>query len=233
MAKIFKEGKDPHRITGLDARSLPEDYEFKSDKELDETRQHAKPLNFGLIYLMTPNGLKKYSKQNYGVELTDKQSHERYERFFRRFYNIPKWHDRSKEFLHKHGFLRTVFGRKRYLPKAWSEERKDQMQAERTGVNILIQGPSSDGTLLGGYNILKDERVKHDECSINLFLHDALVFEIAQDKIHNYLPIIKQHMENIPTEEFGFKLSVPLLIEAEVGDRLSDLEEVEICEQLT
>jgi DNA polymerase-1 len=229
MAKIFREGKDPHRITGLEMRNLPENYEFSSEKELKDTRQEAKSLNFGLIYLMTPNGLKKYAKQGYGVELTEREAHEKYEKFFRKFYNIPKWHERDKATLHKYGFLRTVFGRKRNLPKVWSEERKDQMQAERTGINTLIQGPSSDATLLGGYNILKDERVKHDECRINLFIHDALVFEIAQDKIHYYLPIIKHHMENIPTEEFGFRLSVPLVIEAEVGNRLSDLKEMKIC----
>ncbi len=231
MAKIFKEGKDPHRITGLEIRGLPEDYVFKTEKELKDTRQDSKPLSFGLIYLMSVFGLKRYAKQGYGIEYTDKQAQEKFDRFFRKYCNIPKWHENAKEFLHKYGFLRTVFGRKRNLPKVWSEERKIQMQAERTGINMLIQGPSSDATLLGGYNILKDERVKHDECKITLSIHDALIFEIAQNRINYYIPIIKYHMENIPTEEFGFKLTIPLIIEAEVGNRLSNLKEVEICEQ--
>lgn len=228
FAKIFKEGKDPHRITGLEIRGLPENYKFKSEKELKDTRQDSKPVSFGLIYLMSVFGLKRYAKQGYGIEYTDKQAQEKYDRFFRKYYNIPKWHEASKYLLHKNGYLRTVFGRKRTLPKIKSIDKKQQAQAERTGINTLIQGPSSDATLLGGYNLLNDPEVNPNELRIILFIHDAFVFEVAEDKVDHYLPIIKKHMENIPTDIFGFKLKVPLLIEGEVGDRLSELKSVDI-----
>ncbi len=225
LMRIFAEGKDPHRITGLWVRDLPEDYKFESEKELKMTRQNSKPLSFGLIYLMSWQGLKKYAKQGYGVEYTDKQAKDNVSKFFQKYNKIPIWHTKDRAFLAVHGYLRTDFGRKLVLPNIFSEEDAVRAMAERTGINGKIQSPSSDGTLLAGYEILKDKRVDKRHFKTILFIHDALVFAIAADKIDYYLPIIKEHMENIPTERFDFKMTVPLKIEAEIGDRMSDLQE--------
>jgi DNA polymerase-1 len=225
--RIFKAGKDPHIIRGLKIRGLPEDYEFKSKDELKETKQNAKAVNFGLIYLMTPNGLKRYSKQGYGVEISDKQAHINHRKFMTDHHPIPKWHDRCKSLLQKQGYLRTIFGRKRVLQNVFSTDDWKRMAAERTGINTLIQGPSSDATLLAGYTFIKDPRVKKDECQIVLFIHDALIPEIIDEKVDYYQKLLKEHMENIPTEKFGFKLSVPLETEGEVGQRLSEMQPIE------
>jgi len=114
------------------------------------------------------------------------------------------------------------------LPKIYSEDKWVREQAFRTGINFEIQGPSSDATLLGGLNLLRDKSIKREDCRIVLFIHDALIFEVKKDKLKEILPKIKYYMENIPTEQFGFKLKVPLEIEVEVGDNLSEMEEVKI-----
>ena len=226
--RIFKEGKDPHVITGLRVKGLPEDYQFKDKKERKQIRQASKPTNFGLIYGMMPPTLKSYSEINYGVKMTLKQAEEFREKWFSFYRQIPDWHRRSRRFLEKHGYLRSVFGRIRRLPKIYSEDKWVREQAFRTGINFEIQGPSSDATLLGGLNLLKDKSIKRGDCRIVLFIHDALIFEVKKDKLKEILPKIKYYMENIPTEQFGFKLKVPLEIEVEVGDNLSEMEEVKI-----
>lgn len=229
MISIFKQGEDPHKIVGLKVRGLPENYEFKDGKELKETRQHVKPINFGLIYGLQPPSLIRYAKQEYGVEYSLKQAKEFYDMFlYKEFKDIPIWHKKDTQKLRKQGYLRHVFGRKRVLPQVHSEEEYLQAQAIRTGLNFMIQGPSSDATLLGGYGILNDERMNKEECRIVLFIHDALVFEIKKEKLDYYLPIIKDYMENIPTEDFGFTLKLPLEIEAEVGKNLASMKEVTI-----
>ena len=229
MKEIFKKGKDPHRIVGLWMRRLPEDYEFKDANEKKQTRQQAKPTSFGLIYLMEPKSLKNYAKMNYGVEMTMKQAEDFYNQFlFNLFRNIPKWHERCKKFLRKYGYLRTSYGRKRSLPDIYSDQESAQKRAERTGVNALIQGVSSDTTLLSGLTFIRDPRVDKSECRLVLFIHDALVFEIKEDKMDYYLSIIKEHMENPPTKTFGFTMEVPLETETEVGPRLSEMEEIDL-----
>ena len=228
MIDIFAKGQDPHKIVGLKVRGLPESHDFSDPKELKETRQHVKPINFGLIYGLQPKSLVKYAKQEFGVDYTTRQAQEFYNMFFGMFREIPIWHKQDTERLRKQGYLRTVFGRKRILPKIYSDEEYAQSQAIRTGLNCMIQGPSSDATLLGGLNILRDPRIDKNECRMVLFVHDALIFEIREDKLDYYLPIIKHHMENIPTEKFGFTMRLPLEVEAEVGDQLSDMQEVTV-----
>jgi len=228
MTKIFKEGKDPHRIVGLSMKHLPEDYEFKTTKELKDLRQHSKPINFGLIYLISPYSLVKYAKQEYGVVYTKKQAQEMYDKYFSDHSGIKLWHEKDLQFLRKHGYLRTIFGRKQILPNIYSDNNGTAAAAERTGINSMIQGPSSDMTLLSGHRIIKDPRVNNDEIKIVLFIHDSLIWSCIPSKRDYYLSIVKEYMEYIPDSEFGFKMNVPLSIEAEIGQNLAEMKGYEI-----
>jgi DNA polymerase I-like protein with 3'-5' exonuclease and polymerase domains/uracil-DNA glycosylase len=228
MTRIFKEGKDPHKMVGLSMKHLPENYVFKTEEELKELRQHTKPINFGLIYLISPHSLVKYAKQEYGVIYTKKQAQEMYDKYFSEHRGIKNWHEKDLAFLRKNGYLRTIFGRKQSLPNVYSENDGTAAATERTGLNSMIQGPSSDMTLLSGHRIIKDERVNKDEFKIVLFIHDALIWSCADGKYDYYLKIVKEYMETVPDSEFGFKMKVPLTIEAEIGQTLAEMKNYEI-----
>jgi DNA polymerase-1 len=222
MTEIFVQDKDPHRLRGLRIRGLPENYEFKDTKELKETRQHAKPLNFGLIYLMNWKGLQKYAKQEYGVILSDKKARTAFDEFFSDHYGIKNWHEKDLAFLRKHGYLRTIFGRKQTLPNVYSENDGTAAATERTGINSMIQGPSSDMTLYAANKIIKDKRVNKKEFRIALFIHDANIWNCDPLKRDYYLDIVKEYMQTVPDKEFGFRMNVPLTIEAEIGKNLAE-----------
>jgi uracil-DNA glycosylase family 4 len=228
MTKIFKDGKDPHKIVGLSMKNLPENYEFKTQKELKELRQHSKPINFGLIYLMEAYTLVKYAKQEYGVVYTRKKAQEMYDKYFSDHRGIKQWHEKDLAFLRKHGYLRTIFGRKQNLPNVYSENKGTATAAERTGINSLIQGPSSDMTLLSGHKIIKDKRINKNEFKIVLFIHDALIWSCKPSKRDYYLPIVQEYMETVHDYDFGFKMNVPLKIEAEIGPNLAEMKEYNI-----
>ena len=223
MTQIFKDGKDPHKMVGLSMNHLPENYEFKSEKELKTLRQHTKPINFGLIYLISPFSLVKYAKQEYGVVYTKKQAQDMYDKYFSDHRGIKLWHEKDLKFLRKHGYLRTIFGRKQSLPNVFSDNDGTAAAAERTGINSIIQGPSSDMTLLSGHKIINDKRVNKNELKIVLFIHDALIWSCDPAKRDYYLPIVKEYMESVPDYDFGFKMNVPLTIEAEIGANLSEM----------
>ena len=224
--RIFREGKDPHLMTGLKVKGLPEDYQFKDKKEKKQIRQSAKCLSFGLIYGMMAPTLKVYAEQEYGVKMTLKQAENFRNKWFSLYRQIPDWHRKSRFFLEKYGYLRSVFGRVRKLPQIWSPDKWVREQAFRTGINFEIQGPSSDGALLGGLGILKDKTIKKSICRLVLFIHDAIIFSIHKDFLLQVLPKIKYHMENLPTAVFGFKLRVPLEVEIAVGKKLDKMNEI-------
>ena len=226
--KIFREGKDPHVITGLKLKGLPENYQFKDKKERKQLRQASKPTNFGLIYGMMAPTLKVYAEQEYGVKMTLNQAEEFRNKWFSLYRQIPDWHRKSRLFLEKYGYLRSVFGRVRRLPQIWSPDKWVREQAFRTGINFEIQGPSSDAALLGGLGILRDKTIDKKYCRIVLFIHDALIFSIDKSYFNDYIYKIRHYMVNIPTEKFGFELKVPLDIEVGVGTNLSNMEEYNV-----
>ena len=126
--------------------------------------------------------------------------------------------------LQQQGFVRTAFGRKIPIPNIYSDDRGAQAEAERFGINVIIQGPSSDYTLLGGHRVIKSPDYDRSKIAIAIFIHDSFVFEVDADKITDYFHVVKNHMENIDTEKFNFKLSVPFKAEGEYGLNLSEME---------
>jgi uracil-DNA glycosylase family 4 len=73
MKEAFRKGEDIHAKTGLAlvGKTLEE---VTDPKELKTIRQKAKPVNFGLSYKMSANGLKVYAKNDFGVKLTDQEA---------------------------------------------------------------------------------------------------------------------------------------------------------------
>jgi DNA polymerase I-like protein with 3'-5' exonuclease and polymerase domains len=62
------------------------------------------------------------------------------------------------------------------------------------------------------------ERLDTSEAAMVGTLHDAIFFEIREDALDRYLPIIKDTMENLPLERtFGTRLEVPIVADVEYG----------------
>jgi len=218
LVRVLNSGLDMHSVTAKKINGLPETYEFKDDKEKKQMRQSAKAVTFALLYLAKPSTLQVYAKQNYGVTMSKKQAQDFFNAFFNVYPGIKRWHEKDTAHLCKHGHLRTMFGRKQILPNVFAEDDAAKNQAIRTGINSMIQGPSSDYALLGAYNIMNDPKIDKTKCAIVLFLHDALYLKIHKDYLEDVLPILKMHMEHANIEElFDVKPIVPFLTETTVN----------------
>jgi len=224
LVRVLNGGTDMHAFTAKRVNGLPETYEFKDDKEKKQMRQTAKAITFALLYLAKPSTLQLYAKQNYGVTMSMAKANEFFDMFFSLYPGIRQWHEADTAFLEKHGYLRTMFGRKQILPNVYSSDSGPKQQAIRTGINSMIQGPSSDYALLGAYQIMKDPTIDHKRCYITLFMHDAVYFAIHKDYLYEVLPKLKQHMEHAPVEEiFGVTPIVPFLTETTLNkDNLAE-----------
>jgi DNA polymerase I-like protein with 3'-5' exonuclease and polymerase domains len=99
-------------------------------------------------------------------------------------------------------------------------------EAIRLAVNLQIQGPSSDLTLLGGWAVVNDEEFLFSEALPIIFIHDSFVFEVQDDKIEKYSKIIKRCMESVDTSSFGFELTVPFKVDMKMGKNLSEMKDL-------
>ncbi|MFA7087855.1 MAG: DNA polymerase I [Patescibacteria group bacterium] len=205
MITAFNSGKDIHSATAAEINGIPL-------AEVTKTmRQEAKAVNFGIIYGQGPHGL----SQNAGISYA--QASDFIKKYFIAYPGIKKMMNNSITEAKKHGYTSTLFGRKRPLPEIDSSMPMVRKSAERMAINTPIQGTAAD--LIKMAMIKISEKIKNQENEIRLLLqvHDELIFEIKEDKIKNYAPLIKEIMENI------LKLRVPILVDENIGDNWGEL----------
>jgi DNA polymerase I-like protein with 3'-5' exonuclease and polymerase domains len=222
MMQAFKEGKDLHKVTAYNTLGITEQQFFNLpiDKQ-KHYRQVAKSQNFGLVYVMGFRGLQVYAEKSYGVAFSLDDAQKYYNSFHATYKNIKPWHKKCISHAYEHGYMVSLLGRIRHLPQIYSSIDKIRQQAERRSTNAPVQADASDLNLLAVLEISKDPNVQvwgtiHD--SIYAYAPEHIAIECAQK--------LKWTMENLPTEQFGCSLSVPLVADVKVGYNLSEMEEI-------
>src|SRR5215203_1602283 len=176
MLAAFANGEDIHTIT---ARSLTGREEITKQE-----RKLAKAVNFGLLYGMSPGGLRHYPRANYGVEMTLKEAERYWREFFETYPGLRAWHDREYLQLKKHGSTetRTLTGRRRTGVTKLTER-----------LNSPVQGAGADGLKLA-LALLYERR---DECPRAvpiLAVHDEIVVECNEKDVEKAEAWLKKAM---------------------------------------
>lgn len=137
------------------------------------------------------------------------------EHFLGTFEDLGRWLERTKKFAYKHGYVETMFGRRRRLPDLHSKVQGLKSNAERQAINAPIQGTGSDLTMLSVIQInnwLKKNRLRS---LIVATVHDSIVLDVYLPELHYVAPMVKQIMEHV--HEPYIDTEVPILAELELG----------------
>lgn len=220
MKKAYREGMDLHALTGGGVANVS--YEdmlvlAKEDpKRHKKIRDGGKPANFGLLYGMSWGGFQIYAKDQYGVHLTDKEARDTRFNFFETYGRLPDWHEETKEFARRNGYIRSPLGRIRHLPLINSYDNYMRSQAERQSVNSGVQSTLSD-LLIYGMARFQQQYKNPDEVKFMAMIHDALVSYIKTDQLSYWIPIIKGIMEDTQViyDVFGWEIDIPFIADAE------------------
>lgn len=222
MMQAFKDGKDLHKVTAYNTLGITEQefFNLPIDKQ-KHYRQVAKSQNFGLVYVMGFRGLQVYAEKSYGVAFSLDDAEKYYKSFHATYKNIKPWHKKCISHAYEYGYMLSLLGRVRHLPQIYSTIDKVRQQAERRSTNAPVQSDASDLNLLAVLEISKDPNIAvwgtiHD--SIYAYAPESIAVECAQK--------LKWTMENLPTEQFGCSLTVPMVADVKVGYNLSEMEEV-------
>jgi DNA polymerase-1 len=205
---------------GKDWDKLPQD-------KKKSFRQGAKPVNFGVIFGMSPMGLVKYAKVEYGVVITLEQATKWIEAYCKKYTGVRPYHRRAVETTRKHGYISSPLGRRRHLPSIYAENDFISGEAERMAINHPIQSPSSDTVILAATEIKK--KTNPEKVKLSMFIHDELIYLVKDDRdFEENVSIIKHEMEHPPLHRFGVKLKVPLVAELKKGHNLAEMKPLEI-----
>jgi DNA polymerase-1 len=199
FVEAFRAGGDIHRQTAAIIFDVP------LEEVTSEMRSRAKTINFATIY---GQGAHALSKQ---LKIEHAEAKEFIRRYFERFHGIREYLDSMVEFAKQHGYVTTIFGRRRYIPEL--RERNFNMRAfgERTAANSPIQGSAADLikiAMIRIHNALRDSRL---QAKMLLQVHDELVFEVPPDELESVKALVKNQMES------AAELAVPLLVDMGTG----------------
>ena len=191
-----------------------------------EQRKKAKGVNFGFVYGMGWRKFKIYARDNYGVDLTDKEAEQWRERLSPAYHSLPKWHSKQRRIVQSMGQVRSPIGRLRRLPDIYSTDKSKRAEAERQSINSPVQGFGSDLTILGMSEIMgnaqyydPDYVLDKDKFFVIGTVHDATLFEVRNDYLMEFCPKAKHILEHPKALEdvFHFDTDVPIVADVAVG----------------
>ncbi len=199
LIKAFNNNEDIHSFTASLVLGIP------LDKITKEQRQHAKAVNFGIIYGQQAFGLARE------LNISISRASEFIEAYFNRYKRVKEFLEECKEQARKTGKTTTMLGRERLIPEIGSTNASIRIAAERLAINTPLQGTAADLIKLAMIQMDKNLSNKAMSGSMILQIHDELLFEFPdheRDKLKN---LVKDTMENI------YKLKIPLTVDIAIG----------------
>ncbi len=194
MKEAFRTGQDVHAITAHQVLGVP------MDQITQDHRRIAKTINFGIIYGVSAHGL------SWRLKIPREVAAQYIKQYFAQYVGIRKYMDDTIQFCREHGYVETIYGRKCYIRGINDKNGAVRQFSERAAINAPLQGAAAD--------IIKKAMIELDRKNLPMILqvHDELLFEVKAEEAAEKLPQIKAIMEN------AAMLSVPILVEAAVGD---------------
>ncbi len=199
LISAFRKGLDIHSSTAASVFGVrPEDVNY-------EMRRKAKEVNFGIMYGISPYGL----SQRLGIP--QPEAKKIIEVYFQRFPKVKEYIDKTIAEARQKGYVATLLGRRRYVPDINSRNRTVREFAERTAINMRIQGTAADLIKLAMVRIYDEMKKRKFKSKMILQVHDELVFDVAPDEVEQLKEIVLDKMQN------ALQLDVPLVVELGVG----------------
>jgi DNA polymerase-1 len=199
FVEAFNAGGDIHRQTAAII------FDVGIENVTSEMRARAKTINFATIYGQGAHALSRQLKIEHAEARTF------IARYFERFSGIRRYLDGMVEFAREHGYVQTIFGRRRYIPELRERNFNIRAFGERTAANSPIQGSAADLIKIAMIKIHSLIRERELQARMLLQVHDELVFESPSDELESLKTLVRDQMEN------ATKLSVPLVVDVGVG----------------
>jgi DNA polymerase-1 len=201
LVESFRSGEDVHTRTAALIFEVPPEAVTK------EMRNRAKTINFGVIYGMGDSALAKQ------IDVTREEAAQFIEAYFTRYEGVRTFMEQTVVKARQGEAVRTLLGRRRFLPNLHSANRGLRMEAERVAKNTPIQGTAADLMKLAMLKLGQDPVLPG--VKLLLTVHDELVFEVPEALAKEAGEKIRLGMASAMT------LDVPLVVDVGYGPNWS------------
>ncbi|HEY1960032.1 MAG TPA: DNA polymerase I [Polyangiaceae bacterium] len=202
LVEAYRKNDDVHALTASVV------FDCAREDVTTDMRRKAKTINFGVIYGM---GAEALARQ---LDIEKADAARFIANYFERYHGVREFMNQTLEAARRGETVRTMLGRRRFLPNLHSANRGLRFEAERIAKNTPIQGTAAD--------ILKVAMVRIGDGAVVpgarmvLTVHDELVFEVPEADAKEAGARIKAAMES------AVKLDVPLVVDVGSGHHWSE-----------
>jgi DNA polymerase-1 len=185
LIDAFRNDQDIHNNV---AREV---FQVDADQVTPDMRRTAKVINFGIVYGMSGYGLAK----ELGVGPREAQSY--IDAYFERHKGIKAYIERTLAEAREFGFVKTLFGRIRYIPELVNSDANVRQFGERTAMNAPIQGTAADIIKMAMVSIYRRMKERKSRSRLIMQIHDELVFEVPESEVEEMEQMIRHEMEHV------------------------------------
>lgn len=233
--EAFAKGQDPHLaiaankygVSYEEANKAYSDEQHPDYKLWKNRRKQAKQICFGIIYGIQKKLLAvKLSDPKAGIIVTPDEAQQQLNEFFQEHPKIKKFMINQEKVLIEHGYIKSLFGRKRRLPQIYSDNEQEAAYAVRLSVNMPCQSAASDMTLFA--SILNYWKMRQgilpympETCTV----HDAVYYLADPQDVNVWVVYnIWETCRNPDTKKyFGFEINdVNMSMDITIGRSMAE-----------
>ena len=199
LKEIFRRGEDVHTATACRVFNVTPD-------QIDPgMRSKSKMINYGIVY-----GLSAYGMAD-RLHIPQEEADEFIQRYLAGFPAVGRFIEQTIEQGTEHGYVSTLFGRRRQVPELRARRWELRKQGERFAVNMVIQGTAAD--------IMKVAMVRCDQAIAEAGLKSELVLQIHDELLFEGPAGEAEQVNEIAVREMAaaYELDPPLAVEAGIG----------------
>ncbi|HWF35332.1 MAG TPA: DNA polymerase I [Solirubrobacteraceae bacterium] len=199
LKEIFRRGEDVHTATACRVFGV-------TPGQIDPSmRSKAKMINYGIVY-----GLSAYGMAD-RLDIPQSEADEFIQRYLAGFPAVGRFIEETIVQGTEHGYVSTLFGRRRQVPELRARRWELRKQGERFAVNMVIQGTAADIMKIAMVHTDRALAASGLHSRLVLQIHDELLLEGPASEAEQVRAIVARAMEG------AYELDPPLAVESGVG----------------
>ena len=199
LIEAFKSGEDFHAATAARV------FGVEPGEVTPLMRSRSKAVNFGIIYGQGARALGQSLDISYG------EAQAFIDRYYQSFPRVKEYLAELVAFAHAHGWVATLYGRKRHFPEINSSNHGLRASSERTAMNHPMQGTAADLMKLAMIAVDAQMRAAGLHARMLVQVHDELVFEAPPAELDALTTLVTGAMSGVAD------LNVPLEVSVAYG----------------
>ena len=180
-------------------------FDVALDAVTQEQRQIGKRINFSILYGLTPYGLSK----DLGIPFKDAKTY--IDKYFAQYPGVSAWMESVIEETKKHGYVETLWGRRRYIPAIYEKNKSLYEEARRVAINTKAQGTAAELMKRGMIALDAALKARNLKAHMLLQIHDELLISVPEHEIKEVEAIVKKELESVVDWQ------VPLIVTTRFG----------------